>query len=144
MIGHLLTAAGAAGMIKTLLAIKHQTLPTSINFEQPPENSPLRGSPFKVQTKAMPWHARAVKTPRRAAVSAFGFGGINAHILFEEWPTPSSADRSIGFQRLSVHEKPDVESPAPVAIVGMDVTLGSLNQSAIICKSRIPRPQCHR
>ncbi len=127
MIGHLLTAAGAAGMIKTLLAIKHQTLPPSINFEQAPENSPLKGSPFSVQTKAMPWNARAAETPRRAAVSAFGFGGINAHILFEEWPTHSSVDRSIAFQRLSVHEKPAVEAPAPVAIVGMDVTLGSLN-----------------
>ena len=135
MIGHLLTAAGAAGIIKTLLAIRHQTLPTSINFEQPPENSPLRGSPFKVQTKAMPWQARAVKTPRRAAVSAFGFGGINAHILFEEWPAPSSADRSIGFQRLPVHEKPDVESPAPVAIVGMDVRLGSLTNLQSFAKA---------
>ena len=134
MIGHLLTAAGAAGMIKTLLAIKHLTLPPSINFEQPPENSPLRGSPFKVQTKAMPWHARAAKTPRRAAVSAFGFGGINAHILFEEWPTPSSADRSIGVQRRSTHEYPD-ESPAPVAIVGMDVTLGSLNNLHAFAKA---------
>ena len=126
MIGHLLTAAGAAGMIKTLLAIEHRTLPTSINFEQPPENSLLRGSPFRVQTKAMPWDARTVKTPRRAAVSAFGFGGINAHILFEEWPTHSSADRPNGFQRLSVHKKPDLDAPAPIAIVGMDVTLGSL------------------
>ncbi|WP_372677744.1 beta-ketoacyl synthase N-terminal-like domain-containing protein [Desulfosarcina sp.] len=126
MIGHLLTAAGAAGMIKTLLAMKHQTLPTSINYEQPPENSPLKGSPFKVQTKATPWHTRAAKIPRRAAVSAFGFGGINAHILFEEWPTHSSMERPIGFQKRSVHEKPDVESPAPLAIVGMDVRLGSL------------------
>ena len=126
MIGHLLTAAGAAGMIKTLLAIKHQTLPPSINFEQPPESSPLRGSPFKVQTKAIPWHARTAKAPRRAAVSAFGFGGINAHILFEEWPAHSSAERPICFQRLSIHEEPDVEPPDPVAIVGMDLRLGSL------------------
>ncbi|MBR9986158.1 MAG: hypothetical protein KFF68_09625, partial [Desulfosarcina sp.] len=135
MIGHLLTAAGAAGMIKTLLAIKHQTLPTSINFEQPPENSLLRGSPFRVQTKAMPWHARTVKTPRRAAVSAFGFGGINAHILFEEWPTHSSADRTDGRQRLSVHNKPDLDAPAPIAIVGMDVTLGSLTHLKSFAKA---------
>ncbi len=126
MIGHLLTAAGAAGMIKTLLAIKHQTLPPTINFEQPPDNSPLRESPFKVQTSAMPWRARSVGVPRRAAVSAFGFGGINAHILLEEWPAHSSGNRSIGFQRRPVHDTPEVESPAPVAIVGMDVRLGSL------------------
>ncbi len=127
MIGHLLTAAGAAGMIKTLLAIKHQTLPPSINFNQAPESSPLRGSPFQVQTQASPWHPRAAHRPRRAAVSAFGFGGINAHILFEAWPTHPSADQSTGGQRLSVHDEPDAEPLAPVAIVGMDLTLGSLN-----------------
>jgi acyl transferase domain-containing protein len=123
MIGHLLTAAGAAGMIKTLLAMKHQTLPPSINYERGPDNSPLKDSPFKVQTQAMPWRTRAADIPRRAAVSAFGFGGINAHILFEERPSPSLANRPIGFQEASIHQRP----PAPVAIVGMDVTLGSLN-----------------
>jgi acyl transferase domain-containing protein len=54
MIGHLLTAAGAAGMIKTLLAIKHQTLPPAINFEKAPKTVRLRGSPFKVQTQGQP------------------------------------------------------------------------------------------
>ncbi len=128
MIGHLLTAAGAAGMIKTLLAMRHQTLPPSINFEHPPHSSRLKGSPFNVQTKAMPWPARAFNSPRRAAVSAFGFGGINAHILFEQWPKPSSATPSVGSQPLSVQAaRPNDKPPAPVAIVGMDVTLGSLN-----------------
>jgi acyl transferase domain-containing protein len=127
MIGHLLTAAGAAGMIKTLLAIKHQTLPPSINYEQAPESSPLRGSPFKVQTQASPWNSRAGHPPRRAAVSAFGFGGINAHILFEAWPTHSSAEPTIAFQRQSVLKGPDAEPPKPMAIVGMDLTLGSLS-----------------
>ncbi|MCB2149158.1 MAG: type I polyketide synthase [Deltaproteobacteria bacterium] len=135
MIGHLLTAAGAAGMIKTLLAINHQTLPTSINYEQCPPDSPLNGSPFKVQTQAVPWKTRAADIPRRAAVSAFGFGGINAHILFEEWPSRSSAVGSIGFRRLSAHEKPAAESPDPVAIVGMDVTLGSLTHLGLFEKA---------
>ncbi len=85
MIGHLLTAAGAAGLIKTLLAIKHQTLPPSLNFTAPAENSPLHGGPFRVQTLAEPWHRRDPGTPRRAAISAFGFGGINGHVLLEEW-----------------------------------------------------------
>ncbi|MBW2166268.1 MAG: polyketide synthase, partial [Deltaproteobacteria bacterium] len=50
MIGHLLTGAGAAGMIKTFLALKHKVLPPSINFNKAPEKSPLKNSPFRVQT----------------------------------------------------------------------------------------------
>lgn len=127
MIGHLLTAAGAAGIIKTLLAMNHRTLPPSINFDQAPENSPLDGSPFKVQTTAMPWKPRSTATPRRAAVSAFGFGGINAQILLEEWPKPASTSRPVDSERIAVHDSPGKEYPAPVAIVGMDVTLGKLD-----------------
>ncbi len=85
MIGHLLTAAGAAGMIKTLLAFRHRILPPSLNFEQAPPNSPLHEGPFRVQTRAEDWNPRKPGRPRRAAVSAFGFGGINAHMLLEEY-----------------------------------------------------------
>ena len=91
MIGHLLTAAGAAGIIKTLLALKEKTLPPSLNFERPPENSPLTGSPFRVQTDADQWPARQDHR-RRAAVSAFGFGGINGHLLLEEWGDGSQTE----------------------------------------------------
>lgn len=101
MIGHLLTAAGAAGLIKVLLALHEKQLPPSANFRRPPAGSPLDGSPFRVQTTAAPWSERSPGTPRRAAISAFGFGGINAHLLIEEWrgalsPTfdPRSAIRS--------------------------------------------------
>jgi acyl transferase domain-containing protein/3-hydroxymyristoyl/3-hydroxydecanoyl-(acyl carrier protein) dehydratase len=135
MIGHLLTAAGAAGMIKTLLAIRHRILPPSINFDQAPDNSPLTGSPFTVQTAAMPWKTRSPDSPRRAAVSAFGFGGINAHILFEEGPGPAAVSPSAGRQRLSVRERPASEPPAAVAIVGMDLTLGSLNNLQLFEKA---------
>ena len=85
MIGHLLTAAGAAGMIKTLLALHHQILPPSLNFKQAPPNSPLHNGPFRVQRQSEDWRPSVNGRPRRAAVSAFGFGGINAHMLLEEY-----------------------------------------------------------
>ena len=85
MIGHLLTAAGAAGIIKTLLAMHHGVLPPTLHFRQPYPGSPLHDGPFRVQTECDAWHHRAPDLPRRAAVSAFGFGGINAHLLLEEW-----------------------------------------------------------
>jgi len=84
MIGHLLTAAAAAGMIKTLLALHHKILPPSLNFNKAPRHSPLFNGPFRVQTQPETWQRRKEDRPRRAAVSAFGFGGINAHLLLEE------------------------------------------------------------
>ncbi|WP_373497762.1 polyketide synthase, partial [Desulfococcus sp.] len=123
MIGHLLTAAGAAGMIKTLLAMRHGTLPPSLHFTRAAENSPMEGGPFRVQTQAAPWEARDGGLPRRAAVSAFGFGGINAHILFEAFH-PDHPSRT-----------PSVDLPASgegrptkaVAIVGMAAHIGPLS-----------------
>ncbi len=90
MIGHLLTAAGAAGFIKTVLAMGKKCLPPSLNFTAPADNSPLNQSRIRVQTKVEPWQPEHPGTPRRAGISAFGFGGINAHLLVEEFmPEPS-------------------------------------------------------
>lgn len=133
MIGHLLTAAGAAGMIKTLLALDEKILPPSLNFEQPADDSPLIASPFRVQTSAESWPDRSDGSPRRAAVSAFGFGGINAHVLLEEWsPRRSAPDRSRlqtptgldGGRRASSAAGP--ETTEPVAVVGMSVAFGPI------------------
>ncbi len=127
MIGHLLTAAGAAGMIKTLLGMHHRTLPPSINFEKPPDDSPLKESPFRVQTTPRPWEARNRDGLRRAAVSAFGFGGINAHILFQEFPAIDPDVTKSRATAISVSATSAPSPPNPVAIVGMDVIVGGLN-----------------
>ncbi|MFH1994399.1 MAG: polyketide synthase, partial [Nitrospinota bacterium] len=84
-IGHLLTAAGSAGVIKMLLALKNNTLPPTANFNTPTKNLNLTNSPFRVLKKSEEWKARGKNIPRRAAVSAFGFGGINAHLILEEY-----------------------------------------------------------
>ncbi|MBW8688278.1 SDR family NAD(P)-dependent oxidoreductase [Chitinophaga rhizophila] len=92
--GHLLTAAGAASVIKVLLALQHKQLPPTINFRKLNEHISLEGSPFYVNTDLKPWET-ACGTPRRAAVSAFGFSGTNAHLVIEEYPVnidiPSTA-----------------------------------------------------
>jgi acyl transferase domain-containing protein/3-hydroxymyristoyl/3-hydroxydecanoyl-(acyl carrier protein) dehydratase len=89
-IGHLLTAAGAAGLIKTLLAMNRQMLPPSCNFTALPDGHPLEGTRVQVQTRAVDWRPQGPGQLRRAAVSAFGFGGVNAHVLVEEYPKPRS------------------------------------------------------
>jgi acyl transferase domain-containing protein/acyl carrier protein len=88
-IGHLDVAAGIAGLIKTVLMLKHRTLLPSINCVQPTPTVDWAESPFYVNTVCLPWPSDA--TPRRAGVSAFGFGGTNAHVLLEEAPSSASA-----------------------------------------------------
>jgi acyl transferase domain-containing protein/acyl carrier protein len=81
-IGHLDAAAGIAGLIKTVLALKHQSIPPTLNFEQPNPQIDFANSPFYVNTTFSPW--KAGLTPRRAGVSSLGMGGTNAHVILEE------------------------------------------------------------
>jgi len=83
-IGHTKAAAGSAGLIKTALALYHKILPPTINVEQPQAVITEGNSPFYVNTVTRPWLANP-DHPRRAAVSAFGFGGSNFHCVLEEY-----------------------------------------------------------
>jgi acyl transferase domain-containing protein/acyl-CoA synthetase (AMP-forming)/AMP-acid ligase II/thioesterase domain-containing protein/SAM-dependent methyltransferase/acyl carrier protein len=91
-IGHLDVAAGIAGLIKTVLMLRHRQLVPSLHFEEAHPALGLAESPFHVTTKLSPWPAGA--TPRRAGVSAFGFGGTNAHVVLEEAPSRDAPVRS--------------------------------------------------
>ena len=84
-IGHTLTAAGSAGLLKVLLAMQGKDAAGHGEFHRGPQSPPAyESSPFRVLSTSRPWQKRAMDTPRRAAISAFGFGGINAHVLLEE------------------------------------------------------------
>ena len=82
-IGHLKGAAGAAGVLKTALALRDKVLPPSVNCEHPSPDIDFAHSPLYVNTELKPWTVPP-QTPRRAGVSAFGFGGTNFHIVLEE------------------------------------------------------------
>ncbi len=129
--GHLLTGAGAVGLLKTVLAMENQVLPPTANFEQPGEKIDLDGSPFRVLAAAGPWTSPPAH-PRRAAVSGFGFGGTNAHVLLEE-PTEPARGRSAVSVTEPSHEAttparevtaPHETGAADVAIVGMGARVG--------------------
>lgn len=84
MIGHCIPAAGIAGLIKAALALYHKILPPTLCDEVSAELG-LERTPLYVNTETRPWiHGRPI--PRRAAVNAFGFGGVNSHALLEEDP----------------------------------------------------------
>lgn len=88
--GHLDATAGIAGFIKTVLTLKNGQIPASINFNDPNPKIDFENSPFYVNNVLQDWEANG--TPRRAAVSSFGIGGTNAHMIMEEAPKmPNSA-----------------------------------------------------
>jgi acyl transferase domain-containing protein/NAD(P)H-dependent flavin oxidoreductase YrpB (nitropropane dioxygenase family) len=88
-IGHTKSSAGAAGLAKAAMALHHKILPPTIGVTTP--NKVLSAeSPFYVNTEARPWIAPADGNPRRAAVSAFGFGGTNFHAVLEEYPASAT------------------------------------------------------
>jgi acyl transferase domain-containing protein len=82
-VGHTKAAAGAAGLIKAALALHHKVLPPTAKVRRPIDSLATGGSPFYVNTEPRPW-LESPDHPRRAAVSAFGFGGSNFHCLLEE------------------------------------------------------------
>ncbi|MGW5880526.1 beta-ketoacyl synthase N-terminal-like domain-containing protein, partial [Nocardiopsis terrae] len=86
-IGHLEPAAGLAGLAKIILAMRHHTIPPTLHLHHPNPNINFETTPFYTTTQPTPWTTNP-HTPRRAGLSAFGMGGVNAHIILEEPPTP--------------------------------------------------------
>ncbi|MDQ6675547.1 MAG: SDR family oxidoreductase, partial [Chloroflexota bacterium] len=109
-IGHLDRAAGVASLIKAALALKHRTLPPSLNYEQPNAELALEESPFCVNSELRAW-PESVSGPRRAGVSSFGLGGTNAHVVLEEPPelVSSAASRTHHLLVLSARSEAALE-----------------------------------
>ena len=82
-IGHLKAGAGAAGLLKTAMALYHKQLPPTLNAEKPNPNIDFAQTPFFISHELREWEKRN-GTPRRAGVSAYGFGGTNFHLVLEE------------------------------------------------------------
>jgi acyl transferase domain-containing protein/acyl carrier protein len=104
-IGHMDNAAGVAGLIKMIQALKHKLLPPSLNFKETPPQLSLAQSPFYVNTTLAEW--RAGDTPRRAGVSSLGIGGTNAHVVLEETPARAESGPSRPWQLLLLSAKSD-------------------------------------
>ncbi|HEX8320473.1 non-ribosomal peptide synthetase/type I polyketide synthase [Longimicrobium sp.] len=100
-VGHLDTAAGVTGLIKTVLALEHREIPPSLNCAVPNPEIHASGGHMFVNTELRPWERNA--TPRRAGVSSFGIGGTNAHAVLEEAPPrePSGPSRPLQLLPLS-------------------------------------------
>ncbi|MGK5533593.1 type I polyketide synthase, partial [Streptomyces sp. URMC 129] len=92
-VGHLDAAAGVTGLIKAVLALRHEAIPPTLHCAEPNPQLALDASPFFVNTELRPW-PRTDGAPRRAGVSSFGIGGTNAHVVLEEAPAgPPAPER---------------------------------------------------
>ncbi len=99
-VGHMNSAAGVGGLIKTILMLERRTLLPSLNYERPNPMIDFAGSPFFVNTELREWPANG--HPRRAGVSSFGVGGTNAHVVLEEAPAAGPTGPSRPHQLLVV------------------------------------------
>ncbi|GAA2682627.1 MULTISPECIES: type I polyketide synthase [Actinosynnema] len=97
-VGHLGQAAGVAGVIKAVLALRHERIPPTINVSEPNPEIDWATSPFYLATEPVPW-PRVDGSPRRCGISSFGIGGTNAHLILQEPPVgaaPRCASRPTG------------------------------------------------
>ncbi|WP_443065660.1 SDR family NAD(P)-dependent oxidoreductase [Streptomyces sp. NBC_00557] len=130
-IGHLEGAAGIAGLVKTVLSLRHGRIPASLNHEQPNPAIPLDDLNLRVATASLPWPGGT--TPRRAGVSSFGMGGTNCHVVLEEWPHTETAGTAGG--------RPRGRRSAPVAETdGTDTTRSHATGAALPGTGRAPLP----
>ena len=126
-IGHTLEAAGLAGLVKTVLAIQHQTIPQQIHIERLNPGFDWDQAPFVVPTANTPWPAFDDGHPRRAAVNSFGIGGLNVHVVLDEFQPQAVASPAPRAQSLSSLLKKGAtaglpssakDAQEPIAIVG--------------------------
>ncbi len=116
-IGHLDIAAGATGLIKTVLQLQHDAIPPLLHFKSPNPKIDFENSPFFPVSKPMEW--KRGNSPRRAGVSAMGIGGTNAHVVVEEAPSEETSGASRRPQLMMLSAK------TPSALRAMSVRLAS-------------------
>ena len=123
-LGHSITVAGLAGLLKVLGALEHRILPPNRPVQHPA--SALQGTPFRLVQEPRPWEAAS---PRLAGINAFGFGGNDAHLIVQEWTGEPTIQVSV-----------PAPAQAPVAIVAVEAEAGSPFIPALYQGSTSPAP----
>ncbi|MFJ7996123.1 SDR family NAD(P)-dependent oxidoreductase [Streptomyces sp. NPDC096310] len=132
-IGHTKCAAGAAGLLKAVMALHHKVLPPTIKVDRPNPAAAAPEGPFYVNTEARPW-VRPAGHPRRASVSSFGFGGSNFHVTLEEYVPSGTPGRPAPRHRSAPSELVLFSGASPSALVAPDAG-GSRSLAALARES---------
>ncbi|KFE71961.1 hybrid non-ribosomal peptide synthetase/type I polyketide synthase [Hyalangium minutum] len=151
-LGHLDAAAGVTGLLKVALSLEHELIPATLHFQRPNPELALEDSPFFVNAEPHPWPRG--EWPRRAAVSAFGIGGTNAHAILEEAPPRAPSGPSRPWQllplsgrtataleaitdRLGEHLRRQPELPLPDVAFTLQQGRGAFeHRRGVVCQER--------
>jgi len=138
MIGHTKAAAGAAGLMKAVLAVHNKVLPPTLKVGTPDPKLNIHQSPFYLNTQTRPWFSKK-EHPRRSGVSAFGFGGSNFHVLIEEYHRQKqeiSWDGSVEIAALSAEKHHELNALLNSFKTSLDKTSTPEEISAAAAKTR--------
>ncbi|MFM8330493.1 MAG: beta-ketoacyl synthase N-terminal-like domain-containing protein [Candidatus Methylumidiphilus sp.] len=144
-IGHVDKAAGLAGLIKTVLAMRHGQLPPSLHYQAPNPRLNLPETPFYVVGSLRDW-PRDGQTPRRAGISSFGVGGTNAHAIIEEAPAVPPGSPALPSQIVTVSAKTEAALAEAAANLAAYLEQNPGQDFADVCHTlhRGRRPYAHR
>lgn len=126
-ITHTQAAAGAAGLIKVVQAMRHQTLPATLHVDQPSPHVDWTSGQVRLATEPRPWQVAG--RPRRAGVSAFGISGTNAHVVVEESPVEPPVSASVAEPRSPAVVPWLLSAKSPVALRTQAARLASMARS---------------
>ncbi|PRW62836.1 type I polyketide synthase [Actinopolyspora mortivallis] len=138
-IGHLDVAAGVAGLIKAVLALRHRTIPPAL-YDGPNEELSENDAPFRLTATTEPWPSP--HRPRRAAVSSFGIGGTNAHVVLEQAPEPERPEHPRPHQPLLLSARDRTSLTrlgTDLADTLPEVTLGAAGRTLLTGRSAFSR-----
>ena len=142
-IGHTKAAAGAAGIIKAALALHHKVIPPTIKVQNPQKEVTSGRTPFYLSAEKRPWFSRD-GAPRRAAVSAFGFGGSNFHMVLEEYtPDKKGADWDGNTQLLTFSGSDAAALASSLEGIGAELPWKALRDLAHVARAGFdPKAPC--
>lgn len=124
-LGHTFSAAGIANLIKVLKAFEEKVIPKTYNFEKFPDGAKMEGTPFHVCTSTRSWQRKEPRTPRRASINAFGFGGVNSNMVVEEYDEAYHGDLLKQYD-VTLESEKNID----IAVVGIGCITGESVQAA--------------